>query len=236
MQTLSLVVRTGRALRAPLVACALIVHSLAVAPHAAAGEAVAADAVIRTTSAELLALVKEARGYYATDPEQLHSRLSEILPRFVDLPAIAGSVMSQFGKTATPEQKARFVVAFKRGLVRTYAKAMMEFDVDRVEFGKTTPEGKPGQAKVSLQIIGTDGKAYPVEYSMRQAADGSWLVRNMTIAALNFGLTYRNQFAAAMAAPENGKSIDKVIDGWSPVDAPAGTPAAAAAATPATAP
>jgi phospholipid transport system substrate-binding protein len=211
-----------------LAAAALLLALFLPARGALAAEPAAADGVVRATADELLALVNDARGYYATDPDRLHRSLADILGKFVDLPAIASSVMGRFRADATDAQKERFAEAFKWSLVRTYAKAMMEFSVDRIEFGATTSEGRADQATVHLTIVGKDGKAYPVEYAMRQAADGAWRVRNMTIAALNFGLTYRSQFEAAMAAAENGGSIDKVIDGWSrAVDAQA-TPAAPA--------
>ena len=37
---------------------------------------------------------------------------------------------------------------------------------------------------------------------------------NIIINGINIGLTYRNQFASAMNAPENNGSLDAVIDGW----------------------
>jgi phospholipid transport system substrate-binding protein len=39
-------------------------------------------------------------------------------------------------------------------------------------------------------------------------------VYNIVINGINMGLTYRNQFASAMKAPENHGSLDQVISQW----------------------
>ena len=49
---------------------------------------------------------------------------------------------------------------------------------------------------------------------MRLGDDGSWRMYNIIINGINIGLTYRNQFASAMKAPENNGSLDAVINGW----------------------
>ena len=84
---------------------------------------------------------------------------------------------------------------------------------------------------VKMEVRSKEGKVYPVIYSMRLGEDGSWRMYNIIINGINIGLTYRNQFASAMNAPENKGSLDAVINGWGEtiahIDPAAGTPESA---------
>jgi len=76
------------------------------------------------------------------------------------------------------------------------------------------PSKQPDRDSVKMEVHSKEGKVYPVIYSMRLGDDGSWRMYNIIINGINIGLTYRNQFASAMNAPENKGSLDAVINGW----------------------
>ncbi len=65
---------------------------------------------------------------------------------------------------------------------------------------------QPDRDSVKMEVHSKEGKIYPVIYSMRLGDDGSWRMYNIIINGINIGLTYRNQFASAMKAPENHKA------------------------------
>jgi phospholipid transport system substrate-binding protein len=62
--------------------------------------------------------------------------------------------------------------------------------------------------------VAPDGKVYPMEYSVMKMPAGDWRIRNVIVNGINLGLTYRNQFAAAVTSPANRGDLDKVIAGW----------------------
>jgi phospholipid transport system substrate-binding protein len=55
---------------------------------------------------------------------------------------------------------------------------------------------------------------YPVTFQMKKDAQGNWKTQNLIVNGINLGLTFRNQFAAAVDA--NNGSIDRAIAGWAP--------------------
>ena len=121
--------------------------------------------------------------------------------------------MAKYYRRASDEQKARFEEVFRRGLVRTYAKALVEFDNQRVDItDSTSPEREADRASVDLQITGQQGTIYLVNYNL-VLLDNQWMLRNVTIEGINIGLQFRSQFAAYM--DQYGNDIDTVIANWS---------------------
>jgi phospholipid transport system substrate-binding protein len=121
--------------------------------------------------------------------------------------------MAKYYRRATDEQKARFVTVFQDKMIRTYAKALVEFDNERVEVVEsTTNESKPDRAAIDLIVYSNEGTIYTINYSM-VLVDSQWMLRNVTIEGINIGLQFRSQFAAYMAKYSN--QIDDVIDNWS---------------------
>jgi phospholipid transport system substrate-binding protein len=124
--------------------------------------------------------------------------------------------MATYYKRASEAQRTRFAGAFKAGLVRTYAKALLEFsDEQIVVLPETRPPRDPNKQIVKMEVRSSSGKVYPAVYAMRLGDDGVWRIRNIIINGINIGLTYRSQFASAMKAPKNGGDLDRVIDAWS---------------------
>ena len=174
------------------------------------------EGVVRAASEELLQVIRSGDALAESDPDAFYREVASTLEKSVDFDGIARLVMATYYRKATDAQRKRFAEAFKWGLVRTYAKALIDFDNVRLEVLGSTPGKRPTRATVQMRAISEDGRSYPMEYSM-VLTDAGWRMRNLVINGVNLGLTYRNQFASAMRAPENQGDIDRVIDGWSAV-------------------
>ena len=198
---------------------------------AAEGEAPAADAqepaadapepaadpreTVRETSDALIVVIEQGKLYYDTDPERFYIEVQNVLGPAIDFKSFARSVMAVHYKRASDAQRTRFADAFQTGLVRTYAKALLEFsDEQIIVLPETKPPRDPTKQIVKMEVRSSSGKVYPAVYAMRQGDDGVWRIRNIIINGINIGLTYRNQFGSAMKAPENGGDLDRVIDAW----------------------
>ncbi|MEE9255148.1 MAG: ABC transporter substrate-binding protein [Pseudomonadales bacterium] len=180
---------------------------------------------MEAATADLLAVVREGQGYFDADPDRFYVAVASTLDPIVDFKRFARSVMAVYAKRASAEQHERFAKTFRWQLVRTYAKALLEFGNETISV--LPAEGKrrrPDRETVKMEVISADGNTYPVEYSMVLYDDGQWRLRNVIINGLNLGLTYRHQFAEAMQDRKNNKDIDRVIDGWSEVPVAAETP------------
>jgi phospholipid transport system substrate-binding protein len=209
--------------------CFVALAALLIGAHAHAS----ARDVIQQASDDLIKVINDGKGYFASDPERFYDQVYNVLNPVVDFESFARGVMAVNARRATPEQRKRFEETFKRGLVRTYGKALLDFDQEKiVVLPEDKPARDPQKPTVRMEVHTKTGKVYPVDYAMAKGADGQWRMRNIVINGINIGLTYRNQFAASMKAEGD---IDKVIDGWGEtiahVDPVAGDQPAKGAAT-----
>lgn len=212
-RTIGGVIRLRKCTRLLAAAFALLVQGALA--QAAAGPP-GPEEVVRTASERLLEVIRSGRTQFDSDPDGFYRAVAETLESSVDFSGIARLVMATYYRKASDAQRERFAEVFKWGLVRTYAKALMDLGDVKIEVMGATPGSRPDRATVQMRATSEDGRSYPLEYSMVQV-DGRWLVRNLVINGINLGLTYRNQFASAIRAPENRGDINRVIDGWSAV-------------------
>ncbi|HEY6599513.1 MAG TPA: ABC transporter substrate-binding protein [Pseudomonadales bacterium] len=170
---------------------------------------------IRQATDALLAAIKEGKSYFAQDPERYYREIERVLDPTIDFDTFSRGVMAAYYKKATPEQRQRFQTTFKSGLIHTYGKALLDFGDEKIDvLPADKPSTEPDRDSVKMEVHSKEGKVYPVIYSMRLGADGTWRMYNIIINGINIGLTYRNQFASAMKLPANNGSLDAVIDGW----------------------
>jgi phospholipid transport system substrate-binding protein len=168
---------------------------------------------VEESTSSLLAKLVEIQPIYASDPEQFFTQVESSLAPFIDFNGFSRGVMAKYYRRASDEQKERFETVFRQELIRTYAKALVEFDNERVEVVENPGrEENPERAAVDLLVHSNEGTVYTINYSMA-LIDGRWMLRNVTIEGINVGLQFRSQFAAYM--DKFGNSIDDVIDNWS---------------------
>ena len=171
--------------------------------------------VISQAADSLIQVIKQGKTYFDKDPDRFYSEVEKVLDPTMDFDTFSRGVMARYYKRATPDQRERFESTFKAGLVRTYGKALLDFGDEKiVVLPEDRPSPQPDRDSVRMEVHSKEGKIYPVIYSMRLGSDGSWRIYNIIINGINIGLTYRNQFASAMQAPENHHSLDEVISGW----------------------
>ncbi len=145
-------------------------------------------------------------------PDEFVAKLSEVLDPVVAFDYIAKGVMGVHAETATPEQLKQFSQAFKKGLVNTYGKGIGGFqDLTITVLPPSKPVGDSRRTTV-IQEIGASSGVTKVAYSMAKNRQGQWKMINLVLNGINFGQTFRGQFAAAVE--KNGGDLDKTILEW----------------------
>jgi phospholipid transport system substrate-binding protein len=168
---------------------------------------------VQTATDELIDKLLVTRPLYETDKKMFYKEIDDSLAPFVDFKGFSKGVMAKYYRRANDEQKMRFAISFREALIKTYAKALVEFDNQKIVVKETTsPQKAPNKAKVELEVHGKDGTIYPVEYSLVLIED-QWMLRNIVINGINIGLQFRSQFSNYMQQYKN--DIDEVINHWS---------------------
>jgi len=175
------------------------------------GAATAADspfAIIEQTATELTARLDGRRKHLEDHPAELYTLIDEVLlPRFDTRYAGYLVLGKKHWRSATEQQRGRFIDAFYNFLLRSYADAVLSFDQGSIKVMEPdeAPDGK--RAVVRTQMRLDDGSSVPVNYSMRRSSDG-WKAYDVRIEGVSYVQNYRNQFDAEISA--NG--IDQVIE------------------------
>lgn len=190
-------------------AALLLALPLAVPAAASNPQVIVQDA----TNALLARIVKE-KETLKKEPQALYRLVDENITPFMDIDGIARRVMGQYYRQATPAQRTEFARVFKQSLIRTYAKGLTAYENQKIEFRPWKAGPDPKKAQVEVNVYGNTGQVYPVAFQMQQGDDGAWKVQNLILNGINLGLTFRNQFSAAVES--NRGNIDQAITGWAP--------------------
>jgi phospholipid transport system substrate-binding protein len=185
----------------------LTIAAVLIALGLAAGPTWAATPVeVITEAVELLTVGLDTRkDEFVADEDALYAFIDGILlPRF-DREFAAGAVLGKHWRTATDEQKSRFVEAFYSSLVHRYADGILEFDTGRVEILPYRGAAKR-TATVKTNVRLQDSTKIPVSYTLVNR-DDQWRMFNVTIE----GVSYVRNFKMELETQIRDSGLEKVI-------------------------
>jgi len=140
------------------------------------------------------------------NPKELYKLIDELLLPNFDTRYAGRLVLGKHWRTASDEQRSRFIQTFYDFLVRSYAKAILGFDRDRIAILPALDTTNEKRALVKTEVRLDNGTQVPVNYSMR-STDVGWKVYDVRIEGISYIQNYRNQFNAEISA----RGIDAVI-------------------------
>ena len=162
--------------------------------------------VIQDTSAQMLSALRQNYAALKQDSSQIYSLVDQIvLPNF-DFELMSRWVLGRAWQQATPEQRRRFTEEFRTLLVRTYAKALLEYANEEV---RVLPQPSPAdgsEATVKTEVRLKASQPIQINYSMHLGND-VWKVYDVTVDGVSLVTNYRGTFATQIR--DNG--LDAVI-------------------------
>ncbi|WP_415906065.1 phospholipid-binding protein MlaC [Neptuniibacter sp. QD72_48] len=172
-----------------------------------------AGKVIEGATSDVLQLLDNEELLKEEQKDQLVSEIDTILSPVVDFDYIAKGVMGKYYRRASKEQREEFSGVFKTTLLKTYAKALVGFNIERYEMvppRKKSPDEK--KQIVTVNVFAADGTKFALIYYMKKSADEWKLVNAVLDGSVNIKLSFKNQFADLMQ--RNRNNVDKVITSW----------------------
>lgn len=148
------------------------------------------------------------------NPKQLNVVMKEILDPVVDFEDLAKKVMGKYYRRASEEQIETFAYVTERTLLNTYSAAVIDFDPSKIQVLPLAQQ-KPGrEVRVDAQFTLNDGSPINIAFYMEPTDDmgSGWLLSNVVINNINFGLTFRKQFG--LMVQQNGNDLDQAIVAW----------------------
>ncbi len=177
--------------------------------------------LIENVSTGLLDMLgKEGEKALKENPDALFQKVEAMLAPVVHFNFISKRVMGKkHWEASTPEQRLKFEQSFKRSMVETLAKGMVNFaDLEATVLPPSeNPEKKPRRGFVEVvQIVKSSTASNKVVYSMAYSIkSNNWKLINVTLNGVNLGSQFKEQFAQSMKQYKG--NIDQVIANWSEV-------------------
>ena len=206
--------------RHPLLCALLLGGALIVAlpPMAAAqqaapvkGAAAAIDnsdpvKLIETSANTMVAELESRRAEFRKDPAKLAALVDRVLLPNFDVDHAARLVLGRHWRTATPQQRQRFIDAFYGSLMNNYGDALLEFTGDRIKVLPSPVAADATSATVRTEVRRSNGQKVPVNYTLRKT-DAGWKVWDVVIEGISYVKSFREDFGAEI----DQKGLDAVI-------------------------
>jgi phospholipid transport system substrate-binding protein len=176
------------------------------APAATAAAGEGPTEVVQGAAQGILGEFDKDRDAYRRDPSKVAPVVDKYLLPHFDTEASARLVLGAHWRTATPEQRKRFVDAFYHSLLTNYGSALIDFTADRLKIFPTKVDPEATRATVRTEIKRANGDRVAVNYYLHKTPQG-WKAWDVVIDGISYVNSYRTDFGEQIEA----QGIDSVI-------------------------
>ena len=174
--------------------CCVVLLLLLANAHAAEQELTPLD-VVRDTSTRMLLALQNEHSRIAQDSERLYELVTEIVLPYFDFQRMSQWVLGRNWRTATTQQRERFVEQFRLLLVRTYGRALSEYADEKISYLPFDAGSEADRVTVRTEIEQPGGTPIPIFYSMYQSGNG-WKVYDVAVSGVSLVTNYRSSFGS----------------------------------------
>ena len=192
---------------------AMLMSFLAIGAYAADAPAPVANAstlspqeLVDNSAKKMLAELDANRAMYRSDPKKLDALVGNVLLPNFDTEYSARLVLGQYWKTASEDQRKRFVDAFYHSLLRNYGAALIDYTGDRFVVLPYKGDASDTTATVRTEVKKGTGEKVPVNFSLRKTPEG-WKAWDVVIEGISYVKSFRTDFASEIQQ----KGLDDVI-------------------------
>jgi phospholipid transport system substrate-binding protein len=146
------------------------------------------------------------RAEYAKNKNKVRELVDKNMLPYFDTAYSAQLVLAKHWRTATPEQRKRFVDAFYQSLLQNYGEALLDFTPDRLKVLPFQGNATDKVATVRTEIRRDNGSRVPVNYSLRKT-DAGWKAYDVQIEGVSYVKSFRTDFGSEI----DQKGIEAVI-------------------------
>ncbi len=150
--------------------------------------------VVKETAEGVISHIESNRSILETHPEKIYDMVNElVIPRF-DFISMAKWVLGKHWRTASETQRLKFIAEFKALLVRTYARALLEYSGQNIKYYPAEQNPQSNLAVVKTELTSSSNTRLPILYRMHQKNE-EWKVVDVAVDGVSLVTTYRGSFA-----------------------------------------
>jgi phospholipid transport system substrate-binding protein len=158
------------------------------------------------------------RAGYRKDPSKVNALVEKHLLPVFDTQYSARLVLGKHWRTASQEQRDRFVNAFYQSLLRNYGTALAEFTSDKLKVYPSQVDAKSESATVRTEVKRSNGQRVPVNYTLHKTPDG-WKAWDVVIEGISYVKSFREDFGAEIDQKGLDAVIERIEKGGKPMSA-----------------
>jgi phospholipid transport system substrate-binding protein len=162
--------------------------------------------IVQTAAQGMLKDLDADRAGYKKDPGKMGQLVDKYLLPHFDTEYSARLVLGAHWRTATPDQRKRFVDAFYHSLLNNYGSALSDFTSDKLKIFPAKVDPKSDRATVRTEVKRDSGDRIAVNYSMHKTPQG-WKAWDVVIDGISYVNSYREDFGAQI----DQQGLDAVI-------------------------
>ncbi len=202
---------------------ARVTVAAAAAPAAAATSINAQDPtqLVQDVASSILKELDANRAAYVNNPKNVRALADKYLLPYFDTRYSAQLVLGKSWRTATEDQRARFIAAFQDSMLQNYGNALVNFTANKLKVQPGHLDPGSDLASVNTTIMRDNGTTIPVIYVLHKTPDG-WKAWDVKIEGISYVKSFRDDFAAQI----DQKGLEAVITRLQSGDRPASLPPA----------
>ncbi len=157
------------------------------------------EKLIQQTADEVLAIIKQKQPEFQENPSKLYALVDEkVLPHF-DFDRMTDLALGRYKRQVNKSQKPKLVEEFRHLLVRTYGKALLEYNDQTITYLPMRGLLSKGEVTVRTEIEQKGGFPIPLNYELYQKSEG-WKVYDISVDNISLVTNYRSSFAKKIKA------------------------------------
>jgi len=149
--------------------------------------------LIESATRVLLADLDANRAAYRKDINALYKSIDTKFLPHVDVQFTAQNVLGKHWRTATPEQRKRFVDALYKVMLKTYGSALLDFTSNNLVIKPFKGDPSAQRAQVDTELKRANGAAVAVSFGVRKT-DAGWKVWDVVIENISYVNSFRTDF------------------------------------------
>lgn len=165
--------------------------------------------IVRETTDQVLARVKNDRESLRQDPAKMYSLVSELIFPHFDFPIMAQWVLGSNWMDADDASRAAFIDQFRKLLVRTYATALLEFSDQKITYPEQQPTATGRTVVVRQEIEQTSSEPILLGYRLHSIG-GDWKIFDVAVDGVSLVKTYRASFSSIIKNGGLAALIDRL--------------------------
>jgi len=155
----------------------------------------APDALVKSITQEVIAVLKQDKDIQAGDPKKVQELIeTKVVPHF-SFTRMTRIAMARNWRLASPEQQKELTAEFKTLLVRTYSTALSNYRDQAIDYKplRARPEDVEVTVRSEVKRSGSS-QTVAIDYEMEKTP-GGWKAYDVKIEGVSLVTTYRDTFA-----------------------------------------